>query len=174
MRQFGKLLAKSALLGAVLTLSTGVQTRLGDFDQRVLAVHNEERAQMGVSPLAWDPDLADNAQEWAEHLARTGRFEHSPNRAGEPLEGENIWGGTVGAYAPESMVGLWIAEKQAFVKGVFPANSRTGRVQDVSHYTQLVWQQTRKVGCGMARGEREEIMVCRYSSPGNVLGRRPL
>jgi hypothetical protein len=148
--------------------------RLTDADERLLAAHNLERLDLGVPPLAWDPKLAAGAKEWADFLAATGRFEHSPDLPGRPREGENIWGGTKGAYVPESMVGLWVAEKAYFVGGVFPRNSRSGRVQDVSHYTQLIWRETTHVGCGIAKGNNEEILVCRYSGPGNIVGRRPI
>ena len=141
------------------------------FEAIVLATHNAERAATGVSALRWDADLALGAQEWAAHLARTGNFEHSPNQPGAAPLGENIWGGTPGAYNPDAMVRLWIAEKAQFKPGIFPHNSKTGRVADVSHYTQLVWHSTTRVGCGRAVGAREEILVCRYSGPGNVLGR---
>lgn len=72
------------------------------------------------------------------------------------------------------MVELWIAEKAFYVPGVFPANSRSGRVQDVGHYTQLIWKDTTHVGCGIGRGRQEEILVCRYHRPGNIIGRRPI
>ena len=143
-------------------------------EERVLAAHNDERASLGSPALTWDPRLAAGAQIWADYLAVTGKFEHSPDTADRPREGENIWGGTKHAFSPESMVDLWITEKVHYVDGVFPQNSRSGRVQDVSHYTQLIWKATTHVGCGIARGEQEEILVCRYSSPGNIIGQRPV
>ena len=166
--------AKLALLIVAMTFLTGMQGRTTDFEDRVLASHNRERHALGLPQMHWDSELAQRAKGWADHLVATGKFEHSPNIHGRPLEGENIWGGTSGAYYPEDMVGLWIAEKAYFVKGVFPANSKTGRVQDVSHYTQLVWRQTGAVGCAMSRNGEEEIMVCRYSEPGNRRGIDPL
>ena len=71
------------------------------------------------------------------------------------------------------MVGMWIAEKSNYKAGIFPANSRTGRLEDVGHYTQLMWRDTRKVGCAVVGGRSEEYMVCRYSNGGNVIGERP-
>ncbi|WP_409645403.1 CAP domain-containing protein [Sphingorhabdus sp.] len=157
-----------------MTFLPGMQGRTTDFENRILASHNRERQILGLPQLEWDAGLAHRATRWAEHLAATGKFEHSPNIPGEPLEGENIWGGTSGAFFPEDMVGLWISEKAHFVEGVFPANSKTGRVQDVSHYTQIVWRRTEAVGCGMSQRGDEEIMVCRYSEPGNRRGVDPL
>ena len=166
--------AKLALLVAMMTCLTGMQGRTTDFENRILTSHNREREALGLPQLQWDAGLATRAQDWADYLAKSGKFEHSPNIPGQPLEGENIWGGTKGAFFPEDMVGLWISEKADFVEGVFPANSRTGRVQDVSHYTQLVWRRTEAVGCAMSRNGQDEIMVCRYSQPGNLRGVDPL
>ena len=141
-----------------------------NFNERILAAQNRERNALSIPPLEWDDQLARGAADWAEHLSRTGHFEHSPDPNGtEPL-GENIWGGTPGYYQPESMVALWIAEKKYYKHGVFPANSRTGKIEDVSHYTQLIWRRTKRVGCAISSSGPEEILVCRYSSAGNVIG----
>jgi hypothetical protein len=166
--------AKLALFIAAMTFLPGMQSRTADFENRILASHNRERQALGLPKLYWDAGLARRASDWAEYLAVNQKFEHSPNIAGEPLEGENIWGGTSGAFFPEDMVGLWLSEKVHFVRGVFPANSKTGQVQDVSHYTQIVWRRTGSVGCAISQHGAEEIMVCRYSEPGNRRGIDPL
>lgn len=168
------LVRKICTLGVVMLALPGMDGRIANLNNRLLEAHNLEREAMGVPALRWDPALARSAKDWAQYLAETGKFEHSPNAPGLPRQGENIWGGTRGVYAPEDMVDLWIQEKSHFVMGVFPNNSRTGRVQDVSHYTQLIWRDTTEVGCGISEGAVEEIVVCRYRGPGNVIGNRPL
>lgn len=162
-----------ALLLAACPFLIGAVDAEIPFAQRLLAEHNAERLRLGLPPLKWNAALAAGAKEWSDHLAATGKFEHSPDAPGTPPLGENIWGGTPHRFAPERMVQRWIAEKEHFKPGVFPANSRTGSVQDVSHYTQIVWRDTTEVGCSLSRGAREEILVCRYSAPGNVIGSRP-
>lgn len=169
-----KIIGKIGVLATAFVMLSGAQGFQNNFEDRLLAGHNRERSLHRVPALQWDAQLAEGAQGWAEQLARTGRFEHSPNKPGQPLEGENIWGGSPGAFGPEAMIGLWVAEKRYFKPGRFPHNSTTGRVSDVSHFTQVIWNDTRKVGCGLARGERRDILVCRYSNPGNVFGRRAL
>ena len=99
-------------------------------DERILVAQNQERVALGLEPLSWNPALARSAQRWADYLAATGRFEHAPENRRAP-EGENLWAGTKGYFAPEAMVGAWIREKQFFRPGVFPNNSITGRVEDV-------------------------------------------
>lgn len=144
-----------------------------NFDARILAAHNRERYSIGVPPLQWDPALAAEAEQWAQQLARTGKFEHSPDDPRRP-EGENLWAGTAGYYPPESMVDLWVGEKRDFKPGVFPNNSRSGDVESVGHYTQLIWARTTDVGCGLASGGSEDILVCRYKQAGNIMGERPV
>jgi hypothetical protein len=162
-----------ALLLMMAPLLLGATDFRGNFDNRLVAAHNRERAALGIPSLEWDEQLAAGARDWADHLAATELFEHSPNEPGQQPIGENIWGGTPGRFSPERMVGLWVSEKNNFKEGVFPANSTTGRVDDVSHYTQVVWRESRRVGCAVSRGAREEILVCRYSRAGNVIGRVP-
>lgn len=143
-------------------------------DQRLLAAHNRERAALGVAPLAWSPALAADARAWGAQLARRGVMEHSDVDPEDPdPQGENLWMGTRNAFAPEEMVGLWIAEKKHFKPGVFPNVSRTGDWDDVGHYTQVAWRDTRQVGCAVATGAREDFLVCRYAQGGNVEGERP-
>jgi hypothetical protein len=150
----------------------GTATR-ADFNQRLLAAHNAERAIIGVPPLQWNPQLAADARVWADDLAATGRFEHSPDEPGAEPQGENLWAGTPRAFSPEAMVHLWVAEKRDYRPGVFPNNSRSGDVENVGHYTQMIWRESRQVGCATAVGRNEEFLVCRYSRAGNVYGERP-
>ena len=142
--------------------ATGIATPL-------IAAHNRERAAFGSPPLAWDPALAAAAQDYARQLALVGRLQHSP-RSARPGQGENLWIGTRGAYSVEAMVGTWSSEKRHFQSGRFPANSRTGSWADVGHFTQIVWPNSRRLGCGIASSARWDVLVCRYSPPGNVDG----
>ena len=162
--------ALRALLAFAWPFVTAAQDYRFDFDARILGAHNSERASLGLPALRWSADLAGGAKQWSDHLARTSGFYHSPDPPGAELLGENIWGGDRGAFGPEAMVGLWIAEKRQFTYGTFPRNSRTGNVADVSHYTQVMWRATTEVGCALSRGTREEVLVCRYRNPGNIMG----
>lgn len=143
------------------------------FDERVLDAQNLERAELGIPQLEWDADLAADAKAWAVHLARTNRFEHSVDAPGTEPQGENLWAGTRGYYSPEAMVDLWASEKKNYRFGIFPDNSTTGDIEDVGHYTQLIWYDTRRVGCAVAQSNEEDILVCRYSQAGNVIGQIP-
>ena len=148
------------------------RTRLVDYQDRLLAVHNAERAKLGIGPMDWDPTLALSAQRYANTLADTGRFEHYRPAPGQTGQGENLWRGPRGTFAPERMLKLWVDEKVQFTPGRFPATSKTGAVSDVSHYTQMVWRKTERVGCAIAADVKREVLVCRYAKPGNIIGQR--
>jgi Cysteine-rich secretory protein family len=157
----------------IAPLVMGATNPPATFEQRILAAHNRERLNLGLEPLSWNPALALSARHWADYLASSGRFEHAPESPYAP-EGENLWAGTKDYFAPEAMVNAWIREKRFFRLGVFPNNSTTGRVEDVGHYTQLIWRATTEVGCAEATSVREDILVCRYAEAGNYIGERPI
>lgn len=142
------------------------------FASRLVARQNVERTHLGISPLTWDPALARSAQNWADQLAAQGAFYHAPENEAAP-QGENLWAGTAGRFTPEAMIDAWVREKRFFRPGRFPGNSTTGRVGDVGHYTQIMWRATHSVGCALARGAREDVLVCRYSEAGNYEGEVP-
>ena len=171
---------KALLSGSVLALvvlaarpaqAVGYWAATDASSARLLAVHNRERARVGVAPLRWDPVLAEAAASYGPALARLGKLKHSP-RAARAGQVENLWMGTRGAFSPEQMVGKWIAERAHYRDGTFPDVSRTGKWSDVAHYTQLIWKTTTHVGCAIYRDRAWDYLVCRYSPPGNVEGRR--
>jgi len=175
MTMFSKRLTRAAAavaMGAASLLLTGNAGLGTNLDARILAAHNRERSAMGIAPMAWNASLAADARAYAAELAATNSFGHSEEDPDNPV-GENLFAGTTGDYAPEAMVGAWVEEKKDFKAGVFPNNSRTGDMEDVGHYTQLMWRDTGSVGCGVAKGEDMEYLVCRYTQVGNVEGERP-
>jgi Cysteine-rich secretory protein family len=145
-----------------------------DFNSRLLEAHNRERVRLRQTPLAWSDKLAADARNWAGHLARTDSFEHAPDTPGGEDQGENLWMGTAKAYSAEDMVGAWIAERTLFKSGPFPNISKSGNWADVGHYSQLIWYNTKRVGCAVVSNRANDYLVCRYSPPGNWQGESPL
>jgi hypothetical protein len=140
-------------------------------EQRIwLDTHNRERVALGSPALAWDKALAKDAQAWADELARTRQFEHAPQKGDATDQGENLWMGTASRFAPHEMVNSWIDEKKDYKAGPFPKVSKTGKWADVGHYVQLIWSDTRKVGCAKATAAGDDYLVCRYFPAGNWEG----
>ena len=160
---------KVTLVLAALAMASPVSAK-NDFAKTILDAHNRERADVHVPPLVWDAGLAADAAVWAKHLADTGRFEHSSFEARKG-EGENLWEGTRGGFALGEMVGAWIAEKSYFDGGAFRTGIARGHV--TGHYTQMIWRDTGAVGCAMASARDVDVLVCRYSPAGNVVGEAP-
>jgi pathogenesis-related protein 1 len=134
--------------------------------QEFLKVHNDARARVGVAPLRWSGQLAAYAQQWADHLASTGTFQHRPQTG--TGYGENIFGGSDG-YTPADAARNWLEERAAYRGGpVTPQN-----FSSVGHYTQMVWSGTTEVGYGIARGRNGVVVVANYSPAGNMTGRAP-
>lgn len=77
--------------------------------------------------------------------------------------------GTRGYYGLAHMVSGWSSEKR-------PLARMTSWEQDhhkVGHYTQMVWSDTRRVGCAVSSNRENDFLVCRYWPAGNVLGEQP-
>lgn len=130
------------------------------------------REEVGLSPLEWDCQLAEAAQSWAEYLAEHGLFEHEQN---SPY-GENIF--IAGGFIPTLVdaINAWYEEKKNFN----PTDPNwCNYISQVGHYTQLVWKDTTKIGCGMAKyqkkyqGEFDYVIVCKFYPRGNICSEMP-
>lgn len=141
------------------------------FSQRILAGHNQARAAVRAAPLQWDPLLAAAAASYGPRLASFSELEHSP-RAERPGQAENLWRGQAGRHSVEDMIGNWASERRNFRPGIFPAVSTNGDWFGVSHYTQMIWPTTTKIGCALHSTQRWDYLICRYSPRGNRDGVR--
>jgi len=157
------------IVPVLLLLSIAAPAQAHTWQGEILSLHNAERARWRSPALAWDAGLAAGAERWANELARSNRFGHSPRATRGPA-GENLWMGTTGAYPVRSMVGSWLSERRWFRPSVFPAVSTTGRWSDVGHYSQMVASRTTKVGCALRSNAEWTFLVCRYGPSGNVAG----
>lgn len=158
----------TALLSMVMLLQGGADA--APMQVRVLDLHNKARAEVGSPPLVWNAALARDAQGWADVLAKRGTLDHAERIE----EGENLWLGTRGAYTFEEMVGSWVEEKTFYKPGRFPDVVVRGDWSEVGHYTQLIWADTREVGCAIASNAADDFLVCRYNPGGNVIGEWPV
>lgn len=138
-----------------------------------LDAHNRARSEIrpaptpALAPLRWSPALAARAAE----VVATCRFEH-----GRGSEGENLAGSLVDR-GPEAVVATWLRERALWN----PKTQRCARPDACLHYTQVVWRETRELGCATRRCERGRpsgggpwsFSACLYAPAGNVEGERP-
>lgn len=132
--------------------------------RQMLQAHNTIRARVGLRPLTWSPELARYAQDWANRLAREDHLHHHPS----PVYGENLYLiGGARALASQ-VVTAWASESRWFNE---KTNSCRGGA--CGHYTQIVWRDSRQVGCASAISGATQVWVCEYNPPGNIVGERP-
>jgi pathogenesis-related protein 1 len=130
--------------------------------QEMLTVHNAIRAERKLPPLQWSNELAAYSKRWANTLLAKNLSIHNPN---SPY-GENIFLAGVGS-APSLAVKQWASESRDY-------DYRTNSCRtDCGHYTQIVWRDSRRVGCALARGSQRDVWVCSYDPPGNYRGEWP-
>jgi len=128
----------------------------------MLGAHNAIRSRMNLPPFRWSDKLATYSQKWADTLLVKNRSEHNPD---SPY-GENIFITGSGATSTK-VVHEWASESRDY-------NYRTNECSgDCGHYTQIVWRNSREVGCAAARGAQREISVCSYDPPGNYRNEWP-
>lgn len=145
----------AALCLSIMHLSYANASISDDYQQTVLAIHNKYRALHHAPKLAWDDELAQFAQRYANKCV----FQHS----GSPY-GENLAAGYASAGAA---VKAWYEEHVNY------SYRRPGFSHDTGHFTQVVWKSTTKIGCGLAvcdgkNGTPGSYLVCEYTPHGNV------
>jgi len=127
-----------------------------------LAAHNRFRADHCAEPLAWSDELAAESRRWVETLdARGCAFEHNPTTA----HGENLaFFGPPGLLDGKGVAAMWYEELERY------DFRHPGFSFEAGHFTQLVWVDTRQLGCASTECGNGELWVCNYSPAGNVEG----
>lgn len=147
----------------ILLAACGLAQTAPVFERDMLAAHNTVRARVGTGPLVWSDRLAAVAREWADTLLSRKQFKHRPN---SPF-GENLYEIRGATATPAEVVNAWAAESRNYD---YNANRCRGVC---GHYTQVVWRDTKQVGCAVAQSSDRQIWVCEYDPPGNYVGKRP-
>eukprot|EP01018_Ginkgo_biloba_P006473 Gb_11042 [translate_table: standard] len=126
---------------------------------------NYARAKVGVFPLLWDYKVESYARWWAEQRKVDCQMIHSHGPYGE-----NIFWGTGQDWTPLDAVKFWVDEKQYYSY----ANNTCDGNEMCGHYTQIVWRDSRRLGCARIVCDNGNLfMTCNYDPPGNYIGERP-
>ncbi|KAG7155528.1 Golgi-associated plant pathogenesis-related protein 1-like 3 [Homarus americanus] len=134
------------------------------FVQECVSEHNRLRDLHSAPPLTLSDQLCNDAQAWANRLAHFGLLEYSSEHG----RGENIMTSTAKEELTGSAVALaWYDTGRTFKYEVHGS-------ADLAHagpFSQVVWESTRAIGVGIARGsEGRTVVVARYWPQGNVGG----
>ncbi|XP_037055473.1 cysteine-rich secretory protein 1-like [Peromyscus leucopus] len=141
--------------------------------EEIVNKHNQLRRL--VSPpssdllkMQWSNNARVNAQRWANQCS----YVHSPPEARTTniMCGENIFLASYPASWSRA-IQSWYDEAKDFRFGSGP-NPPSALV---GHYTQVVWNTSNQIACGVAKcsGELMQfIYVCHYCPPGNILRRQ--
>ena len=127
--------------------------------------HNYYRAKHQAPNLERLAALDTIAQSYSEKLASLWYLVHSSNTLNGNYIGENLYFGYNAGYLGTKPVDAWYDEIKdySFEKSEF--TSGTG------HFTQVIWKNTRQVGCGVACNSKDYCYVtCNYYPGGNYLG----
>lgn len=156
---------------------------IGDY----LCAHNGVRARaqpapsLPLVPLTWNDDLAKvatayaQACTWGHNEQRSDQYNQL--HGSDIYVGENLHMSTAATVTPNDAVTAWASEAPYYDY----ATNSCAPGQMCGHYTQLVWDETREVGCGAARCAsvansdftNAVYIVCDYAPGGNIQGVRP-
>lgn len=144
------------------------------WQDQMLEAHNDWRRVVDVPPLKWSAELERSAQQVVDQLAAgTCELKHSGGKYGENLHKSGALKWTDGRveHSPESpaqIVAAWGSEADSYR---WADNACSGVC---GHYTQVVWKDTKAVGCARARcANNDDVVVCQYDPAGNIRGQRP-
>ncbi|KAG6064540.1 hypothetical protein E4U32_000177 [Claviceps aff. humidiphila group G2b] len=153
---------------------------LDSYQKTVLDHHAILRKNHGVQPLEWDETLA----QYAANTAKGCVFQHDMNQ-GSGNYGQNLAStGTSDDISGQEVKSIAQAISEQWYKGEINKFSFYGIAQpsmdsfhEWGHVTQLLWKDTRQVGCATVKcpagtifGMNSQYTVCNYGPPGNVQG----
>ncbi|GAA5906465.1 hypothetical protein JCM6882_004443 [Rhodosporidiobolus microsporus] len=135
------------------------------FIDKLLKAHNDFRATHHAEPLTWDEELARFAADWVNGCV----FEHS----GGPVLAGNGPIDPNADYDPTGGVEGWNNEEKDYTY-----NPSSGFSMGTGHFTQVVWAESKLLGCAMkacqgflsSGSEYGAIMACEYKPAGNMGG----
>lgn len=134
--------------------------------QNFLDLHNNIRKVVGVGPLKWDTTLEAYARDYAKVRSKDCELIHSNGPYGENI----YWGFGEGFTDGKAAMKLWADEKEYYD---YESNSCADG-KECLHYTQIVWKNSKRLGCARARCHDDYYFItCNYDPPGNINGEKP-
>ncbi|KAG7161835.1 venom allergen 5.02-like [Homarus americanus] len=126
--------------------------------------------------LLWNDELATVAQAWASQCL----YEHDGVNKRKICSRDYDVGQNLYYLWDKNSVSNWaVAIEKWYEEVVKAASTSVSRFQgdqpDTAHYTQMIWGETREVGCGAVyytpfMGGVSRMYVCNYGPLGNIVG----
>jgi len=159
------------------------EQQLTQVQKDVVNEHNKKRRNHFLdSDIKYSFRLEREAQAYANTLANSGKFKHDPKNH------ENGFGENLYAHSQDKVPTIvdaitpWYDDEKPYYhyddgscdEGTFS----NGQEIMCGHYTQVIWQESKEVGCASAQYRRGDfkggyIYVCKYQKAGNVVGLKP-
>uniref|UniRef100_A0A915KDR4 SCP domain-containing protein n=1 Tax=Romanomermis culicivorax TaxID=13658 RepID=A0A915KDR4_ROMCU len=154
-----------ACLASQNTYAQDAETSASTLDsnqvQTVLNMHNQIRSKYGVPALVYDEKLAEFAKNYLESTGLCN-MQHNTDTCGFSSDGpvgENI-AVVSGMSSPNVglLVNAWIGEQRFYRGGNMPFSG----IKGMGHFTQMIWHDTKSVGCGLLKCGNQAELICDY------------
>ncbi|CAH8634000.1 unnamed protein product [Schistosoma rodhaini] len=155
-----------------------VHAKLDDvMRNELLTLHNKARQSVrngqlfgqpiavSIKPLQWNVELERKAQNLSDQC----RVGHDTNADRKIPKFQYVGQNWAGAKDIKTGFQSWLNEYKNY-----DFNTRTCRMGQCGHYTQIVWEDTTDVGCGVTKCPNFPYglsIVCNYGPGGNYAGR---
>merc|ERR1712137_617740 len=134
----------------------------------IVTEHNNVRTNVNppanppIPNVSYDANIETNV---AGPYASQCVIAHNPNRGqlGENIYAESPY--TSFTNALRNAMFYWAGEVQYYTITATSQSCQSGKV--CGHYTQVVWENSTTIGCGVANCNNMAFVVCNYSPPGN-------
>ncbi|KAL4605239.1 hypothetical protein ACB092_09G014500 [Castanea dentata] len=145
--------------------SAEINQKRHSFSKQFLSAHNKVRKMYDEPPLKWNRKLARYARRWAAKRAFDCRMVHSYGPYGE-----NLFWAKHDHWTPSEAVKSWVEEKKYYD----PRKKACAQGHMCGHYTQVVWRDTKRVGCARTNCKNGGLyVICVYDPPGNYVNESP-
>ena len=129
-----------------------------------LSRQNFYRAKHLSPILIWNNTLSNESSAWASKCNPVNDYAGSTN-----LEGQNVYSATF--FPPISTFVVQAADVWYYESSFYSNFSKPNVSSATADFTQMIWKDTRSVGCAFASCPPVGLVCCRYFPAGNIPGR---
>ena len=152
----------------ICLVSVAINAATLDLDatrEKILQRHNYYRAKHQANDLVRESEIEAIAQSYTNIIIQSGgQLIHSQNEYKNQHLGENLYTAYNVKDIGTACVELWYSEEANY------NYKKPGFASNTGHFTQLVWKNSKKLGCGIGCDNKSICYVtCNYFPAGNVM-----